>query len=1270
MTKRILTILVLVLSLSLFASAAEISSANDMLTLMNTPSMWADSYTLTTDINLADATNGLSQTPIGTATTPFAGNFDGAGYTVSGIDISGVGDVGLFGHIGGGGTVSIKNLTVSGNVSATGECIGGIIGRVQATNVTVENCTNLCTVNGGTDFVGGIIGRLALSAETALISGCKNEGAITAGNTYPGGIVGLSTNTSGSTTIEKCLNTASITAKGGAAGIVGYWRVFAGAASKCFVQDCMNTGIITAGASGYAGGIIANSAGKDTAHAVTRCFNTGSVTASAASYVRPIIGRPAAKAVITNCYYTSTDTYVADTMGGAEIFVADATASANVSGLGENFVLVDGYTPELKIFHTHTYKYASIGAEQHNYACYCGDVALTEAHNFVDGVCDKCGALAFCEHENGEWREISVASCVDLAKYVWYCADCVAVIEDITKDGEGLDSDNHVTENYIWNFDGEKYYFTCTACAARVEQADTPTVYLSAKGNDKNDGRTAEEAVATLTEAVSRIANVGGTVMICGSFPLSDTELPAYTKPITFKGDNGYFCGGFKLSKTAVLSLGGKTVFDNILFDGNAAYVIECNWNDVTFGKVEVINNAYTYIVLGAYNITENDDAEKEATVTITEGATLSYNVAGKVSSTCFYNRIYLGDLFGADGISVANKTATLNATNADIDVLYTMSTSGSYKNNPVLNSETTVNLYGKTTVDKGRTGDFNVNYADSTASISKQTINFFDNSSVGSNYYIRNAENTVLHVSDGEEGRTQPMNIGFKFYSYGTFAASSTPMNVNFSYGTHSFAPALINPISFSAVADAQKVVTEQKNDECVYTSKVTVAAAPDANGTKLYSCTCGRTYTEEYVYSCEDAAHLYIANADGAFTCKVCDETFATVSGENVFAVSSATVENGILIVTATVSGNFAAAQFNVAVPAGFAFAKANLPTVDGFVFASGETDGAYAVTILSESAKAKTVDTEIVLEYTLSEGATNDDAFIEVTVPELYTDDGEKAVATTVCAVLAKSECLHEITKEIITLAPTCTNTGSKNIVCAECGAVVEANAVVEKDLSNHGDYDYVCSDGKVVCCGCKTKVDSIDSPVVLIAACEPSESREVSVTVSIKAVAPILASRFVIDAPDGFTLVSAESLIGTADENATGFTLILPDSTSLLYEAIVMNLSLEDATVDAAVLKLTFAVADNVSEGNYIISVNALETYDISGTAIDTTSVPCEVSVSARKAGDIDGNGVVTVLDALKLIRAIVNDETIENGDINGDGKVGLADVIRIMKLIAK
>ncbi|MBQ9429387.1 MAG: hypothetical protein IJU41_07595, partial [Clostridia bacterium] len=53
-----------------------------------------------------------------------------------------------------------------------------------------------------------------------------------------------------------------------------------------------------------------------------------------------------------------------------------------------------------------------------------------------------------------------------------------------------------------------------------------------------------------------------------------------------------------------------------------------------------------------------------------------------------------------------------------------------------------------------------------------------------------------------------------------------------------------------------------------------------------------------------------------------------------------------------------------------------------------------------------------------------------------------------------------------------------------------------------------------------------------------------------------------------------------------------------------------------------------------------------------------------------SGDIDGNGRVTILDALQLIRAVLNVQQLENGDVNGDGRISLADVIRVLKLIAQ
>ena len=41
-------------------------------------------------------------------------------------------------------------------------------------------------------------------------------------------------------------------------------------------------------------------------------------------------------------------------------------------------------------------------------------------------------------------------------------------------------------------------------------------------------------------------------------------------------------------------------------------------------------------------------------------------------------------------------------------------------------------------------------------------------------------------------------------------------------------------------------------------------------------------------------------------------------------------------------------------------------------------------------------------------------------------------------------------------------------------------------------------------------------------------------------------------------------------------------------------------------------------------------------------------------------DIDGDGNLTVADALTLIKSVVNGKTVKNGDVNGDGDVTDAD----------
>lgn len=649
-----------------------------------------------------------------------------------------------------------------------------------------------------------------------------------------------------------------------------------------------------------------------------------------------------------------------------------------------------------------------VGAENvQPYKRYCLKVNGAHPDTNGDMLCDNCGASVNCEHENGEWRETEKATCVSGAHYVWYCYDCMDVVAERTTVGEAVDAERHISEDYTWQYADGMYSFTCTACSVKTEQAESPVVYVSVDGNDSYDGTTADKAVASLTDAVGRIANVGGTIVICGSYPISGTvELPAYAKAITFSGldeDNGYIRGGFKLSSLTVLSLGGETKFDGISFDGGYACVFECNWHDLTFGKVEAINNAFAHIVAGMYKIAEDDTAKAESVITIHEGATLAYNAAGTINKTRFYSHVYLGSSFSADGVSASDKKVTFNATDADVGVLYTMSTTGTYKNNPVENCETIVNLYGDTSVNQGRTGDYNVGYSDSTAALSKQTLNFFDNSSIGTDYYIRNAENTVINVSTAADGRTRPLTIPFTFYAYGTFASEKTPMNIAINYGSHSYATWCETPLKYQNAADALKVVTENVTDECKYTPKVTVVATPDSAGTKLYSCSCGRSYTEQYTYSCEEEAHIYVAKADGTYVCTSCGETYASVTGDCVFALSPAVVDGETVSVTLSVNASaIAAAKIDVIAPDGFTFAGTSIPVTDGFYVSASDTEPC-TVVLLSETGANATIQASITLSYTVAESVKAGEYTFMLAVSEAFDENREAITATPVSAVV---------------------------------------------------------------------------------------------------------------------------------------------------------------------------------------------------------------------------------------------------------------------------
>ena len=245
----------------------------------------------TADIALNDGGESFSEyiagknewTPIGSGSS-FDGNYDGKGYTVSGIYMNIGGDweyAGLFGCVGG----SVSGIVVAEsyiNNRATYGYVGAVVGLVSNYG-TVTNCHNAGTVAGGGTYTGGVVGY---SGSYAAVADCGNTGIVIGSGNYTGGVVG-----DASGTVANCQNTGEVIGSGNyTGGVVG--EVY----YNSTVTNCYNTGAVTG--SGTTGGVV----GYMSSGTVTNCYNTGAVTGSVRT--GGVVGDAFSNSTVANCYNT------------------------------------------------------------------------------------------------------------------------------------------------------------------------------------------------------------------------------------------------------------------------------------------------------------------------------------------------------------------------------------------------------------------------------------------------------------------------------------------------------------------------------------------------------------------------------------------------------------------------------------------------------------------------------------------------------------------------------------------------------------------------------------------------------------------------------------------------------------------------------------------------------------------------------------------------------------------------------------------------------
>ena len=166
----------------------------------------------TANIDLSNETNW---TPIGTVTNdgkdarPFKGTFDGDGYKITNLKVTGnSNNAGLFGYTQ---DATIKNCNVTGEVKGFND-VGGIVGNADG-KTQILSCSFRGDVTGEDSYIGGIAG-----SARGTIKNCYALADVTARIEIAGGIAGYAYHV----TIENCYYSGNVPAGNSAGGIAGF----------------------------------------------------------------------------------------------------------------------------------------------------------------------------------------------------------------------------------------------------------------------------------------------------------------------------------------------------------------------------------------------------------------------------------------------------------------------------------------------------------------------------------------------------------------------------------------------------------------------------------------------------------------------------------------------------------------------------------------------------------------------------------------------------------------------------------------------------------------------------------------------------------------------------------------------------------------------------------------------------------------------------------------------------------------------------------------
>ncbi|WP_369943478.1 MBG domain-containing protein [Xanthomonas medicagonis] len=294
----------------------------------------AANYSLSADIDASQTTGGNASgmwsnagfSPVGDNGATFTGSLDGGNHTVSGLTIArgGAYYVGLFGNTGLGSRIG--NLTLTGASIAGSAYVGGVAGLNAGTLVDIRVDGN---VSGTGNFIGGLVGF----NDAGTILGARTGGSVVgSGGPYSGNYVGGLIGSNNAGTIGASSSSSTVSGGSSVGGLVG--NDYQGNYNNVHASGSATS---TSTASGdHVGGLIGNT----NESSIQNASASGTVTATT-THAGGLLGQ-ASNATIANVQASgsvSGTTYVGGLIGLA---VRGTTANASATGSASGVSYVGG----------------------------------------------------------------------------------------------------------------------------------------------------------------------------------------------------------------------------------------------------------------------------------------------------------------------------------------------------------------------------------------------------------------------------------------------------------------------------------------------------------------------------------------------------------------------------------------------------------------------------------------------------------------------------------------------------------------------------------------------------------------------------------------------------------------------------------------------------------------------------------------------------------------------------------------------------------------